>query len=88
MRPLYRTTIVIWSEFDPSDMELSWLAREAEEGEALCTKNDITYVEKPEDDPDFEEGVESFFWAVEEEREVNRLEDEILFDDDEEDEDD
>lgn len=34
---LFKSSIVIWSKFDPSSVELSFLAREAEVGEAICT---------------------------------------------------
>jgi hypothetical protein len=33
----YKSTIVIYSEFDPAEVELSALAREAETGDAICT---------------------------------------------------
>jgi hypothetical protein len=34
---MFRSTITIYSEFDPGSVELSALAREAEEGSAICT---------------------------------------------------
>lgn len=36
MLKLYKTTIIIFSEFDPSGMTLEDLAREADQGDALC----------------------------------------------------
>lgn len=33
---LYRTTIVVWTDYPPNDMELADLAREATIGDALC----------------------------------------------------
>jgi hypothetical protein len=33
----YKSTITIYSEFDPTKVELSTLAREAETGDAICT---------------------------------------------------
>jgi hypothetical protein len=37
-RRLYRTEIVIWSDDDPEGMELEDLAREATDGNSICTK--------------------------------------------------
>jgi hypothetical protein len=37
-RPLFKTTIVIWSEGDGTQVELSHLAREAEIGDAYCSR--------------------------------------------------
>lgn len=54
MKPLYKSTIVIWSEFDPKKVELSELAREAETGEAYCSKMVAVKVEKPEQDSDWD----------------------------------
>jgi hypothetical protein len=34
---LFKTVTVIWSDVDPTTLELSELAREAEMGEAICT---------------------------------------------------
>jgi hypothetical protein len=51
---LYKSTIVIWSEFDPRNMELSHLAREAESGEAYCSKSVAVLVKKPATDPDWD----------------------------------
>ena len=37
-KTLYKTTIIIWSEYDPTDkVELVDLAREATEGSAYCS---------------------------------------------------
>ena len=41
---LWKSTIVIWSPFDPQKLELSGLAWEAEEGEAYCTTQHTEYV--------------------------------------------
>lgn len=49
---LYRSTITIWSEFDPRQLELSALAREAESGAAYCSKMQACEIEHPEEDPD------------------------------------
>lgn len=50
---LYRTTVVIWSEYDPSGtVELEDLAREATRGDAYCSKSDSVFVADPLSDPD------------------------------------
>jgi hypothetical protein len=45
MPKLWKTTIEIYTDFDPKDLELSTLAREAESGSGLCTKMEIEPVE-------------------------------------------
>ena len=55
MRPLYKTTIVIWSEYDPTEKyELKELANEAEQGDAYCSKMRATLIDKPHEDPDWD----------------------------------
>jgi hypothetical protein len=54
---MYRSTITIYSHFDPSRVELSALAREAEEGAAICTHFDF----EPVADTDLPEDAASFF---------------------------
>lgn len=53
---LYKTTIVIWSEFDPGaeGLELEDLARDATSGGSYCSKVKYDTVEKPEADPDWD----------------------------------
>ena len=58
-KPLYKTTIVIWSEFDPATVELSHLAREAESGETYCSKSRSTLVKNPTKDKEWD-GTEFF----------------------------
>lgn len=55
VKPLYKTTVEIWSSQDPREMELSDLAREAEIGDALVGKMGFELIEHPESDPDFPE---------------------------------
>ncbi len=51
MRPLFKTTIVIWSESDPTDkMELSELSREAESGSAYCSHMRSERIQDPSKD--------------------------------------
>ena len=47
MKPLFKTTIVIWSEFDGASVELNALAREAETGMAYCSRYRSTLVQDP-----------------------------------------
>ena len=49
---LYKTTIVIWSDFHPGQMEMSHLAREAESGDAYCAKQEIVAIDNPAADVD------------------------------------
>lgn len=57
----WKTTIVIWSQFDPHHLELSQLAYDAESGSSICTEYDPKFIADPESDPSFEEAVEFFF---------------------------
>jgi hypothetical protein len=58
---LYKTTIVIWSEYDPTEttMDASILVHEAEVGEAYCSRMDVVGVDNPEQDADWD-GTEFF----------------------------
>lgn len=57
---LYKTTIVIWSRDNAvRQMELSELAREAEVGNAYCSRYRSEPVKMPADDPDWD-GTEFF----------------------------
>ncbi len=58
-KKLYKTTMVIWSEFDPRPFDLSTLAREAEMGEAYCSRMRAELKEDFVDDPDWD-GTEFF----------------------------
>jgi hypothetical protein len=52
----YKTTIVIWTDYDPSEVELEDLAREATSGEAICSKQQVEKIDDPDSDSDFEVG--------------------------------
>lgn len=56
---LWKTSIVIWSDFDPQKHELSDLAREAEVGDCYCSVSRSVLVENPKADPDWD-GTEFF----------------------------
>lgn len=59
--PLYKSTIVIWSKFDPTTVELSDLAWEADHGSALVTDFTPVTVTVPSLDPDYVEQIDDFF---------------------------
>lgn len=54
-RPLYKTTIVIWTDYFPLSREIDDLAREAMVGDAYCSKQEISKIENPEDDCDWDD---------------------------------
>jgi len=58
-KALYRTTIVIWSEYDGEKVEIEDLAFQATEGNAYCSKQSSVLVREPELDPDWD-GTEFF----------------------------
>lgn len=60
MRPLYKTIIVIWSEFDGSEVEIDVLAREAIEGDAICVLSKSILIPDPDTDDTFADTGEFF----------------------------
>lgn len=56
---LFKTEIVIWSEYPGTNVELSHLAREAESGDAYCSVFRSVLVPVPGADPDWD-GTEFF----------------------------
>ena len=58
-KPLYKTTIVIWSPFDGNEAELADLAFQATEGNSYCSAQRSVLVENPSKDPDWD-GTEFF----------------------------
>lgn len=59
-KPLYKTTIVIWSEYNPEfQVELNDLAQDAVDGESHCSKMTTVEILEPERDPDWD-GTEFF----------------------------
>jgi hypothetical protein len=58
---LYKTTIVIWSEYRGDSLEIDDLAREAMSGDALCTKHKSEKIEHPNQDADWDNNIEEFF---------------------------
>lgn len=63
---LYKSTIVIWSEFNPKQkqLEIDQLAREAIDGEAYCSKQETKLVKDAKADPDWD-GTEFFDTSAE-----------------------
>lgn len=51
---LWKTKIVIWSDFDPQTVELEDLAREATSGGAICTSSEHTFVKELDKDEDWD----------------------------------
>lgn len=59
MKKLWKSTIVIWSEFDPQEVSMDDLAREAICGEAYCSCSTAKFIENPVKDIDWD-GTEFF----------------------------
>lgn len=58
-KSLFKTVIVIWTAYNPKDVELSDLARDAEAGDGYCSSLKTVKVARPKDDPDWD-GTEFF----------------------------
>ncbi len=74
---LYKTTIVIWSEYDPLEEwggSLEDLGREATSGNAYCSKMETIRVDDPPGDPDWD-GTE--FFGCDEDEDKDPLTEEI-----------
>lgn len=56
---LYKTTIVVWSEYNGNEADLEDLAFQATEGNAICTKQESVLVESDEDEE--ADAINSFF---------------------------
>jgi hypothetical protein len=63
VKALYKNTIVIWTTDDPTELELTELAHQAENGYASCSSIKGARVADPEKDPDFD-GTEFFRWGT------------------------
>lgn len=59
VEPLFKTTVVIWTDYDPSILELDELAREAVSGDAYCSHQETHLVDDPTTDPNWD-GTEFF----------------------------
>lgn len=56
---LFKTTIVIWTKDNATDVDLTILAQSATDGDAYCSKQECARVEDPESDLDWD-GTEFF----------------------------
>ena len=54
MKGLYKTTIVVWTKYDPSRLEINRLAQEAMDGSAYCSVQHTSFIEEPQKDPDWD----------------------------------
>lgn len=54
-KPLYKTTIVIWSTYDTANIAFDDLVNAARNGDGYCSKQESICVFEPENDPDFTE---------------------------------
>lgn len=63
MTALYKTTVVIWSEYDGSKLDLSSLAYQAEDGDAICTTHKSEQVADPAADPAWDGDAQAFFFG-------------------------
>ena len=63
---MYRTTVTIWTSYDPADIDLTDLAWEATSGDSLATDWHIDIVP----DEQLPEGVASFFNLLEEDEDA------------------
>lgn len=50
---LYKTTLTIWTDYNPETCNLEDLGREADGGAALCSRCEMVLVPKPLEDKDF-----------------------------------
>lgn len=49
---LYKTTITIWTDYAPDDVDLETLGREATSGNAYCSGQTTDYVTEPAEFPE------------------------------------
>lgn len=67
MTTLFKTTVTIWTEYDPDCVELSDLIHDAECGDAICSGSKIKAVLEPTKDKDCTGSVREFFMLDDEE---------------------
>ena len=53
-KPLWKTTIVIWSDYDPCHLEIDELARDAMSGESYCSDSYTEVIAEPANDLDWD----------------------------------
>lgn len=69
MDGLWKTTIIIWSDFNPEDFDIEDLSRETMAGGAYCAEQKVEFIDEPVDDVDWD-GT-TFFYG--EEKEVEEI---------------
>jgi hypothetical protein len=52
---LYKTKLIIWTEYNPGLVELEDLARDATVGDAYCSQRLFDIVDEPDFDPDWDD---------------------------------
>lgn len=65
-KPLYRTTVTIWTDEDPSRWDFSQLAQEAQEGCGYPLDFDTEEIARPTDHPEWNKDMAHFFEIEEE----------------------
>jgi len=65
---LHKTTLVIWTDFDPSDLSLEELGREADQGAGYCSHATAEWVDGLAKDEHVTDGLLEFFQVRDEER--------------------
>lgn len=63
---LWKTTIHIWTDFDPQGIALPRLAQEADDGAGFCDYSHVEYIQHPES---YSPAAVEFFYPDEEEDE-------------------
>ena len=61
MKNLWKTTIVIWTDYDPRDFELDYLVRDAEVGDAYFSLQKQELIEDVDSDLDWDNSGATFF---------------------------
>lgn len=79
MRPLYKTTLVIWSDDDTADFTMRRIGNDVDQDNTFCSTRECVLVQDPEGDEDWEET--DFFDDIEDE-----VEEGIDYEDEDEDE--
>lgn len=55
MKSLYKTTMVIWSDYDPGCMEINAIAQEAVDGDMYCSVQKTEFIKDPTKDKQFDD---------------------------------
>lgn len=55
MKPLFKTTIIIWSEENTDNVSAEELARDADNGDSYCSVKNCRRVDNPDEDEDWDD---------------------------------